>query len=216
MRSLRSKFSSSSFLERPTDNDSIEIAVGFTHEVGAFLSENSPRANATIFERFRAVSNECSIMISFLPYADPLSLYPAHFLPPSRTYILSLSSFCRCCIIHAKREVPHARRHKQLLCPCTLRRCITRVPWITGTNGAHSLSSLPAPHRACQTRGPSCQTAQAALMVMYPVLPHLWSPLDAFSIIANHFWPFWTVNTHLHPLSNTTAHSQWLLCVQDS
>ena len=47
-------------LERPTD-DSIEIAVGFTREVGAFLSENSPKANATVFERFRAVLNEGNI-----------------------------------------------------------------------------------------------------------------------------------------------------------
>jgi pre-mRNA-splicing factor CWC22 len=47
-------------LERPTD-DSIEIAVGFTREVGAYLAENSPKANATVFERFRAVLNEGSI-----------------------------------------------------------------------------------------------------------------------------------------------------------
>ena len=47
-------------LERPTD-DSIEIAVGFTREVGAFLQENSPKANATVFERFRAVLNEGNI-----------------------------------------------------------------------------------------------------------------------------------------------------------
>jgi pre-mRNA-splicing factor CWC22 len=47
-------------LERPTD-DSIEIAVGFTREVGAFLAENSPKANATVFERFRAILNEGSI-----------------------------------------------------------------------------------------------------------------------------------------------------------
>ncbi|EMD34349.1 hypothetical protein CERSUDRAFT_158776 [Gelatoporia subvermispora B] len=47
-------------LERPTD-DSIEIAVGFTREVGAFLQENSPKANATVFERFRAVLNEGTI-----------------------------------------------------------------------------------------------------------------------------------------------------------
>ncbi|KAI8999086.1 hypothetical protein BD414DRAFT_144616 [Trametes punicea] len=47
-------------LERPTD-DSIEIAVGFMREVGAFLAENSPKANATVFERFRAVLNEGAI-----------------------------------------------------------------------------------------------------------------------------------------------------------
>lgn len=47
-------------LERPTD-DSIEIAVGFMREVGAFLTENSPKANASVFERFRAVLNEGSI-----------------------------------------------------------------------------------------------------------------------------------------------------------
>ncbi|PFH53603.1 hypothetical protein AMATHDRAFT_137344 [Amanita thiersii Skay4041] len=47
-------------LERPTD-DSMEIAVGFIREVGAFLTENSPKANAIVFERFRAVLNEGSI-----------------------------------------------------------------------------------------------------------------------------------------------------------
>jgi hypothetical protein len=30
-------------------------------EVGAFLTENSPKANATVYERFRAVLNEGSI-----------------------------------------------------------------------------------------------------------------------------------------------------------
>lgn len=47
-------------LERPTD-DSIEIAVGFMREVGAYLSENAPKANASVFERFRAVLNEGSL-----------------------------------------------------------------------------------------------------------------------------------------------------------
>ncbi|KDR81950.1 hypothetical protein GALMADRAFT_60089 [Galerina marginata CBS 339.88] len=44
-------------VDRPTD-DSIEIAVGFTREVGAFLAENSPKGNGFVFERFRAVLNE--------------------------------------------------------------------------------------------------------------------------------------------------------------
>lgn len=35
--------------------------MGFTREVGAYLAENSPKANATVFERFRAVLNEGSI-----------------------------------------------------------------------------------------------------------------------------------------------------------
>jgi pre-mRNA-splicing factor CWC22 len=47
-------------LERPTD-DSIEIAVGFTREAGAFLQENSPKASATVFERLHAVLNEGNI-----------------------------------------------------------------------------------------------------------------------------------------------------------
>ncbi|KAF9033309.1 MIF4G-domain-containing protein [Hymenopellis radicata] len=47
-------------LEKPTD-DSIEIAVGFIREVGALLAENSPKANASIYERFRAVLNEGTI-----------------------------------------------------------------------------------------------------------------------------------------------------------
>ena len=46
-------------LERPTD--SIEIAVGSMHEVGAFLVENPPKANGTVYDRFRAVLNEGSI-----------------------------------------------------------------------------------------------------------------------------------------------------------
>ena len=58
-------------LERPTD-DSIEVAVGFMREVGLFLSENSPKANNTVFERFRAVLHEgaiskrCQYMIEVL------------------------------------------------------------------------------------------------------------------------------------------------------
>lgn len=58
-------------LDRPTD-DSIEVAVGFMREVGLFLSENSPKANNTVFERFRAVLHEgqiskrCQYMIEVL------------------------------------------------------------------------------------------------------------------------------------------------------
>ena len=47
-------------LEKPTD-DSVEIAVGFMREVGAFLAENSPKANNGVFERFRAVLHEGAI-----------------------------------------------------------------------------------------------------------------------------------------------------------
>lgn len=47
-------------LERPTD-DSVEIAVGFMREVGAFLSENDPKSNNFVFERFRVVLNEGKI-----------------------------------------------------------------------------------------------------------------------------------------------------------
>ncbi|KAG9011169.1 pre-mRNA-splicing factor cwc22 [Tulasnella sp. JGI-2019a] len=47
-------------LERPTD-DSVEIAVGFMREVGAFLAENSPKANNGVYERFRAVLHEGAI-----------------------------------------------------------------------------------------------------------------------------------------------------------
>jgi pre-mRNA-splicing factor CWC22 len=58
-------------LDRPTD-DSIEVAVGFMREVGLFLAENSPKANNTVFERFRAVLHEgaiskrCQYMIEVL------------------------------------------------------------------------------------------------------------------------------------------------------
>jgi pre-mRNA-splicing factor CWC22 len=47
-------------LERPTD-DSVEIAVGFMREVGAFLAENSPKGNTSVYESFRAVLNEGTI-----------------------------------------------------------------------------------------------------------------------------------------------------------
>ena len=58
-------------LDRPTD-DSIEVAVGFMREVGLFLAENSPKANNSVFERFRAVLHEgaiskrCQYMIEVL------------------------------------------------------------------------------------------------------------------------------------------------------
>ncbi|GAA6037148.1 hypothetical protein JCM8097_008759 [Rhodosporidiobolus ruineniae] len=47
-------------LERPTD-DSVEIAVSFMREVGAFLAEHSARANNGIFDRFRTILNESNI-----------------------------------------------------------------------------------------------------------------------------------------------------------
>ncbi|KAI8461503.1 hypothetical protein BY996DRAFT_8404519 [Phakopsora pachyrhizi] len=47
-------------LEKPTD-DSVEIAVGFTKEVGAFLSEAEPKANNSIYERFRSILHEATI-----------------------------------------------------------------------------------------------------------------------------------------------------------
>ncbi|KAK4053042.1 pre-mRNA-splicing factor cwc22 [Microbotryomycetes sp. JL201] len=47
-------------LERPTD-DSVEIAVSFMREVGAFLAENSPKANIGVFDRFRSILNESGI-----------------------------------------------------------------------------------------------------------------------------------------------------------
>ncbi|CAO1619611.1 unnamed protein product [Sympodiomycopsis kandeliae] len=47
-------------LEKPTD-DSVEIAVAFMREVGAFLAEESPRANSSIYDRFRAVLYEGAI-----------------------------------------------------------------------------------------------------------------------------------------------------------
>ena len=47
-------------LERPTD-DSVEIAVSFMREVGAFLAETSPKANNGVYERFRAILHESGI-----------------------------------------------------------------------------------------------------------------------------------------------------------
>lgn len=44
-------------LEKPSD-DSVELAVGFMREVGAFLTEESPKAAGSIFDRFRAVLYE--------------------------------------------------------------------------------------------------------------------------------------------------------------
>ncbi|KIM28706.1 hypothetical protein M408DRAFT_329170 [Serendipita vermifera MAFF 305830] len=47
-------------LERPTDS-SVEIAVGFMKEVGAYLAEASPKGNLDAFDRFRAVLHEGTI-----------------------------------------------------------------------------------------------------------------------------------------------------------
>lgn len=47
-------------LERPTD-DSVEVAVGFMREVGAFLVAESSKASTAVFERFRAILHEGQI-----------------------------------------------------------------------------------------------------------------------------------------------------------
>ena len=47
-------------LEKPSD-DSVEIAVSFMREVGAFLAETSPKANNGVYERFRAILHESGI-----------------------------------------------------------------------------------------------------------------------------------------------------------
>ena len=47
-------------LEAPTE-DSVEIAVGFVRECGAFLTEFSPKPTSAIFERFRTILHEGSI-----------------------------------------------------------------------------------------------------------------------------------------------------------
>ncbi|KAH6600794.1 hypothetical protein BASA61_002212 [Batrachochytrium salamandrivorans] len=47
-------------IERPTD-DSVEVAVGFMREVGAFLAEESSRAVNAVFERFRGILHESEI-----------------------------------------------------------------------------------------------------------------------------------------------------------
>lgn len=49
-------------LERPTD-DSVEVAVGFIREVGAFLTDASPKATHATFERFRKILQESNIDI---------------------------------------------------------------------------------------------------------------------------------------------------------
>lgn len=47
-------------LESPTDA-SIEVSVAFIRDCGAFLSENSPKAVNTIFDRFRDILHECNV-----------------------------------------------------------------------------------------------------------------------------------------------------------
>ena len=43
------------------EGDSVEVAVGFMKEVGAFLSEASPKATHATFERFRSILHEAAI-----------------------------------------------------------------------------------------------------------------------------------------------------------
>ncbi len=47
-------------LERPTD-DSVEVAVGFMREVGAYLGDVASKANSGVFERLRSILHEASI-----------------------------------------------------------------------------------------------------------------------------------------------------------
>ncbi|KAI8823010.1 armadillo-type protein [Fimicolochytrium jonesii] len=47
-------------LERPTD-DSVEVAVGFMRDCGAYLTDVSPKACNGVFDRFRAILHESTI-----------------------------------------------------------------------------------------------------------------------------------------------------------
>lgn len=47
-------------LENPTE-DSVEVSVGFMREVGAYLTESSPKATHASFERFRTILHEAEI-----------------------------------------------------------------------------------------------------------------------------------------------------------
>ncbi|KAK6361185.1 pre-mRNA-splicing factor cwc22 [Orbilia blumenaviensis] len=47
-------------MQNPTD-DSVEIAVGFMREVGAYLAEMSTKANEAIYDAFRSILHESSI-----------------------------------------------------------------------------------------------------------------------------------------------------------
>ncbi|WFD21194.1 pre-mRNA-splicing factor cwc22 [Malassezia caprae] len=49
-------------LENPTD-DSVELAVAFMREVGAFLTEEAPKACHSVFDRFRSVLYEGQISV---------------------------------------------------------------------------------------------------------------------------------------------------------
>lgn len=49
-------------LENPTD-DSVELAVAFMRDVGAFLTEEAPKACHTVFDRFRVVLYEGDISV---------------------------------------------------------------------------------------------------------------------------------------------------------
>ncbi|KOS12530.1 mif4g-domain-containing protein [Malassezia pachydermatis] len=49
-------------LEKPTD-DSVELAVAFMREVGAFLTEEAPKACHSVFDRFRSVLYEGNISV---------------------------------------------------------------------------------------------------------------------------------------------------------
>ena len=53
--------------DKPTD-DSIEIAVGFTREVGAYLDENAKNAANEVFARFRAVLGEQAALTNRVQY----------------------------------------------------------------------------------------------------------------------------------------------------
>ena len=54
-------------LEHPTD-DSVELAVAFMREVGAFLSEEAPKACNSVFDRFRSVlyEGEISVRVQYM------------------------------------------------------------------------------------------------------------------------------------------------------
>ena len=117
-------------LDDPTD-DSVEIAVQFTKEVGQLLDEVSPRGLLAVFERFRGILHEG---------ADPRPTPPSRPPPVFASRVATRSRFAQASSTSASNTRSRASSPRARPGSPTTRRCPTTWTWWSGTTRSPSNS----------------------------------------------------------------------------
>ena len=118
-------------LDDPTD-DSVEIAVQFSKEVGQLLDEVSPRGLLAVFERFRGILHEGVNPRRRQTFcADPLT--PALSRRPSPRRAINRRRFAQAPSTSASNTRSRASSPRARPGSPTIRRCPTTWTWWSGT-----------------------------------------------------------------------------------